>query len=223
VTIGGSAISSEALSGLFERVPAVPGPTEAAVQLDVGLAIVKDLVALHGGRIGAETAGSGGGTIFTLDLPRPPRGLIPSGRVRRGSDAVSGLLTGVRVLLVDHDLGLREALQSVLDDYGAEVTAVGSAPEAMAALEHNRADVLLFGDLAVTDESVYGLMRQVMMHACPLPVASISSWRLAEKERELAAGVRLHLAKPLEIDSLIDAVATLAGRWPPPRRDLGRD
>jgi CheY-like chemotaxis protein len=133
------------------------------------------------------------------------------------------LLTGVRVLLVDHDLGLRESLQSVLDDYGAQVTAVGSAPEALAAVEQSRIDVLIFGDLAVRGDGVYDLMHQVMVHACPLPVASISSWRLEEKERELAAGFRVHLAKPLEIDSLIDAVATLAGRSPPARRDLHRD
>ena len=50
-------------------------------------------------------------------------------------------------------------------------------------------------------------------------VASISAWRHEEKEREIAAGFRLHLAKPLEIGDLVDAVASLAGRMRgmPPR------
>jgi hypothetical protein len=55
-------------------------------------------------------------------------------------------------------------------------------------------------------------MREVTARACPLPVASISAWRLEERERERAAGFRLHLAKPLEIGALVDAVADLAGR-----------
>ena len=90
----------------------------------------------------------------------------------------------------------------MLECYGAEVTAVASATEALAALERSRPDVLLFGDLAMRGESVYDLMREVTARACPLPVASISAWRLEERERELAAGFRLHLAKPMEIEAL---------------------
>jgi CheY-like chemotaxis protein len=74
--------------------------------------------------------------------------------------------------------------------------------------------VLLFGDLA-TRESIYSLAREVMVRTCPLPIASISSWRLEEKERELAAGFRLHLDKPLAIAALVGAIAELAGRTRP--------
>jgi CheY-like chemotaxis protein len=132
---------------------------------------------------------------------------------RRGAEAADGrLLADIRVLLVDHDLGLRESLQSVLDHYGAQVTAVESAPEALAVLEQARPDVLLFGDLAIRGESSYDVMREVTARTYPLPIASISAWRLEEKEREAAAGLRLHLAKPLEIGALLDAIVELAGR-----------
>ena len=81
-----------------------------------------------------------------------------------------------------------------------------------AALEQSRPDVLLFGDLALQGEIAYDLMRTVTARAAPLPVASFSSWRAEDREREMAAGFRLHLAKPLDVGALVDAVADLAGR-----------
>ena len=216
VSDSGSGISPEALPQVFERFPRAAGagrrsPGSRDGGLGVGLGIVKDLVELHGGRVQAESAGLERGATFTVELPYPSRGgalhpLPASGR----SDA--RLLAGVRVLLVDHDLGLRESFRAVLDDCGAQVTSVASAPEALLALEQSWPDVLLFGDLAMHGETVYDLMHEVTARACSLPVASISAWRLEERERALAAGFRLHLAKPLPIGALIDAVAQLAGR-----------
>jgi CheY-like chemotaxis protein len=110
------------------------------------------------------------------------------------------------------DLCLRESVQAALDLHGAEVTAVGSVPEVLATLQGLRPDVLLFGDLPPHGESIYELMREVTARACPLPVASISAWRFEERRRERAAGFQLHLSKPVEIGTLVDAVAELAGR-----------
>jgi CheY-like chemotaxis protein len=196
VTDGGSGIAP----------PEVP-------RASVGLPIVKDLVELHGGRVSEQSAGPERGTTVTVELPRVREARAAPGVLPRGEHAEDRRLAGIRVLLVDHDLGLRESFHAVLDSYGAEVTAVASAPEALAALERSRPDVLLFGDLATRGENVYDLMRDVTARASPLPVASISAWRL-EKERELAAGFRLHLAKPLEMGTLVDAVSRLAGRIP---------
>jgi CheY-like chemotaxis protein/two-component sensor histidine kinase len=219
VNDSGSGITPEVLPHVFDRFRrAADAGTRADGGIGTGLAIVKDVVELHGGRVRAESAGPARGATFTVELPRVPEGraapdLLPAG------ERADRLLAGIRVLLVDHDLGLLESLQSVLDAHGAEVTAVTSAPEALAELERSRPDVLLFGDLAMRGESAYDLMGQVTARACPLPIASISAWRLAERERERAAGFRLHLAKPLEIGALVDAVANLAGRMRgrPPR------
>jgi len=216
----GSGISRDALPHVFDRFQsATRAPfTRAEKGLGVGLAKVKDLVELHGGRVRVESAGPDRGATFTVELPhlqggRGAPGLPPQDK---RSD---GVLAGIRVLLVDHDVGLLESLQEVLAAYGAEVRAVASATEALAELERSRPDVLLFGDLETRGESVYDLMSQVTARTCPLPVASISAWRLDEREREIAAGFRLHLAKPLEIGELVDAVANLAGRMHgnPPR------
>jgi signal transduction histidine kinase len=213
---GGGDISREALPHAFDRFGQAAGAgTGAEGGRGVGLAIVKDLVEMHGGRVRAESPGPEPGATFTIELPRVP-GKRPASAPRRtgeaGERADERVLAGIHVLIVDHDPGLREAFQSVLEDYGAGVTAVASAPEALAVLERAPPDVLLFGDLAPRGESVYDLVRQVTARACPLPIASISAWRLEERERELAAGFRLHLAKPLDVGALVAAVAELAGR-----------
>ncbi|MCU1282339.1 MAG: two-component hybrid sensor and regulator, partial [bacterium] len=216
VSDGGSGISRDDLPHVFDRFrPTVADRTRTSSAvgdaLGVGLAIVKDLVELHGGRVHVESAGPEPGATFTVELPHPPQARA-AGTPPAGEHADGRLLAGIRVLLVDHDVGLRESFEAVLHDYGAEVTGVASAAEALLALERQRPDVMLFGDLALQGEVAYDLMREVTARACPLPVASISSWRAEERERELAAGFRLHLARPLDIGALVDAVAGLAGR-----------
>jgi signal transduction histidine kinase/CheY-like chemotaxis protein len=220
----GSGIRPEALPHVFDRLFRVADDGVAAdeappgAELNVGLAIVKDLIQLHGGRVRAESAGLERGATFTIELPHaldgrtPPQPLAAEDRPPGGNRQ----LAGVRVLLVDQNLDLRESLQLALEEYGADVMAAASAPAALAALERSRPDVLLFGDLALPSESVYDLIRELTARACPLSFASISTWRLNEQEkaRGQAAGVRLHLPKPIEIGALVEAVANLAGRTP---------
>jgi CheY-like chemotaxis protein len=153
-----------------------------------------------------------GASAETLRTLEPLARLEPTVEGRRLGGR--GLLEGLHVVLVDHDLGLRESLRAVLETCGADVTAVATASEALAALARSRPDVLLFGDLAIPGEVVYDLVREVTAGAAPLPVASFSAWRLQERERALAAGFRLHLPQPIEIEALVSAVAGLAGRLP---------
>jgi signal transduction histidine kinase len=216
VSDGGTGISSQALPQVFDRFPpAADAARRGEGGLGVGLAIVKDLVELHGGRVRAESPSPERGTTFTVDLPRRPEAALAEREPPPGSERVEGgLLAGLRVLLVDHDPGLRQSFRAVLEDRGAAVTTVASAPEALAALERQPPDVLLFGDLAVPGESMSDLMREVTARACALPIASISAWR-PEEERGGATGFRLHLVKPLEVGTLIEAVAQLAGRRVP--------
>ncbi len=160
-------------------------------------------------------AAAGGGAALAVELPHPASVLaVPDRRTVRGPSDRD--LDGVRVLLVDGDAGLRESFVLVLEHYGAEVMTAASAPEALAVLEKWAPHVLLFGDLVAEGPDVYELMHAVTVHVCPLPMVSISAWRLDDDERAAAAGVRLHLPKPLAIDTLVAAVAGLAGIKPAP-------
>jgi CheY-like chemotaxis protein len=126
-------------------------------------------------------------------------------------------LAAIRVLVVDDDADIRELLQFVLERSGALVTTVGSAAEALAALENSMPDVLL-SDIAMPGNSGYDLMR--MLAARPgglvLPAAALSAlWREQDQQQAAAAGFRMQLPKPIVPDVLVAAVAALAGRTRP--------
>jgi CheY-like chemotaxis protein len=170
----------------------------------VGLALVKDLVLLHGGQVRAESPGEKQGATLTVELPLADAGSGPA----------HGALAGIRVLLVDDDRDICEVLQVVLEGQGAVVTLASSAVEALAALELSMPNVLL-SDIAMPGESGYDLMRKIVARegdGAP-PAAALSAQALGrDLKQALASGFRMLLAKPIDSDALIAAVATLAGR-----------
>ena len=131
-------------------------------------------------------------------------------------------LAGVKVLIVDDAPYVREVVVAILTQDGAKVTAVGSAEEALAALESERPDVLL-SDLAMPGRGGYWLIGKV--RALPperggvTPAAALTAYTGPEHRASvLRAGFQLHVEKPIALEALISVVATLA---PPARLPLG--
>ena len=210
----GSGISPEILPNLFERFrQADSSSTRAHGGLGVGLALVKDMVELHGGHVRAESPGEQKGATLTVELP------LGDTAARHAE----GTLAGIRVLLVDDDRDICEVLQVVLERQGAVVTVAFSAIEALAALERSMPNVLL-SDIAMPDETGYDLMRRIVARegdGAP-PAAAISAQaRGRDLEQALASGFRMLLAKPVDPEALIAAVAALAGRPGGQRRVAG--
>lgn len=123
-------------------------------------------------------------------------------------------LEGVRVLVVDDVRAVREVVASILSHDGAKVTAVGSAEEALDALQGERPDVLL-SDLAMPGKGGYWLIGQV--RALPperggvTPAVALTAFAGPEHRASvLRAGFQLHVEKPVALDDLIEAVAMLA-------------
>jgi CheY-like chemotaxis protein len=177
---------------------------------------VKQLVELHGGRVRAESPGEEKGKTFTVELPLAGAAPEVPGQpeAQAGEGGEKRALTGIRVLIVDDDAEIRGALTFLLERYGAAVTVAGSVAEALAALQRSMPDVLLC-DVALPGESGYDLMRRVAASegGGALAAAAISGFSRAEdRQQSLAAGFRMHLAKPVEPEALIAAVARLAGR-----------
>jgi signal transduction histidine kinase/CheY-like chemotaxis protein len=211
----GSGISAEALPKLFEAFSPIDGSTARAQGgLGVGLALVKDLVELHGGRVRAESPGEQQGATFTVELPlagawetvaEPARAVAPDWAEPRA-------LSGIRVLIVDDDPDIGEVLQFVLEAQGALVSVALSAADALAQLTRSMPDVLL-SDLAMPGGSGYDLMRKVIAREgerAP-PAAALSAYAPGQDLREaLACGFRMLLEKPIAPAALITAVATLA-------------
>jgi CheY-like chemotaxis protein len=123
-------------------------------------------------------------------------------------------LGGVRVLMVDDTPYVLQVVADILTEEGAEVTAVGSAEEALAALQWERPDVLL-SDLVMPGKGGYWLIQQV--RALPperggvTPAAALTGLTGPEhRASALRAGFQLHVEKPVGLEALIAAVALLA-------------
>jgi CheY-like chemotaxis protein len=123
-------------------------------------------------------------------------------------------LRGVRVLLVDDHPVVRQALTMVLEDWGAEVTAVPGVPEALEALGRERPNVVL-SDIQMPGEDGYALIRKV--RALPpdrggqTPAAALTGLTTAEERaRVLKAGFQYHVSKPVDARRLVEVVTSLA-------------
>lgn len=213
----GPGISPEVLPHLFEPFyQADCSTTRTHGGLGVGLALVKDLIELHGGQVHAESPGQDKGATFTVELPlaaAAPSAPAPA-EAPEGARRDERALAGIRVLVVDDDRDICEVLQFVLESRGAVVTVAASAAEALAALERSMPDVLL-SDVAMPGGSGYDLMRKIVARdgARALPAAALSAYaRGQDRQEALAAGFQMQLAKPVDAETLIAAVATLAGR-----------
>ena len=210
----GIGIDPAFLPYIFERFrQADSTSTRTQKGLGLGLAITRHLVELHGGSIEASSPGDGQGATFTVTLPL----LLNPGRaaLERG-EASSATLDGLRILLVDDEDDAREAMAVLLRQAGADVVAVASAPQALAALEREKPDVLL-SDIAMPGEDGYALIAKVRSlpeeQGGRIAAAALTAYATAEdRARVLRAGYHGHFAKPIEPATLVSAVAALAGQ-----------
>ena len=125
-------------------------------------------------------------------------------------------LEGVRVVVVDDEEGPRTFFQEALQLEGAQVTAVSSAREALAAIERDLPDVLV-SDIMMPDEDGYWLMAAVtalrIARGRPKALALTGDSRRHSRLRVVNAGFHAHLSKPIGVEALCEAVARLAGRF----------
>ena len=187
--------------------------------LGLGLSIVRHLVEAHGGSIGVTSEGDGRGTTFTVHLPviavvSEP---LPQSGVEEASwpapqPASLPMLEGVRVLVVDDDRESREVVAATLASRNAVVCTAQSVPEALDVLRRDRIDVLL-ADIGMPGEDGYGLVRTLRAQqgrAAGIPAAALTALaREEDRQQALDAGFQLHLAKPVDSASLVNAVASL--------------
>jgi CheY-like chemotaxis protein len=174
--------------------------------LGLGLAIVRQLVELHGGTVQADSPGEAQGATFIVKLP-----LTQQAVKQNQPESVSDLdLNGIKILVTDDDTDTREFVAFLLEQQGARVTAVGSALEALTALTHSQFDILV-SDIGMPEMDGYMLLRQVRKSSTAeqrqIPAIALTAYAgEIDYQQAVAAGFQRHLAKPVEPDQLVQAI-----------------
>lgn len=183
--------------------------------LGLGLAIVRQLVFLHGGSVEAQSPGLGKGATFTVTLPLALQERGGAGRRKTAvEDATEPRppLAGLRVLAVDDDLDTLEMMSELLSLRGAEVRSAGSADEAISALARFEPDVLV-SDISMPGRDGYELIRDVRSRGWDpetLPAVAVTALASSEdRRRALDAGYQVHLGKPIDPTELTSILVSL--------------
>jgi PAS domain S-box-containing protein len=206
----GAGIDPESLKSIFEPFRQADGSTARQFRgLGLGLALVRELVSLHGGTVAATSEGLGQGATFTVQFPLSGATLPPSAEQQAGD--MPNLL-GQRIVLVEDDEGIREFLARLLQDAGAYVTSCGSVAEAEQVLSAAGADCLI-SDIGLPGADGYQLARWLRQQQPPLrdmPAIALTAFaRDTDAKQALRSGFHRHMAKPIQPAALIRLLADL--------------
>lgn len=222
----GKGISRKLLPKIFEMFgQAESHTTRREGGLGVGLALVRQLSQLHGGRVKAYSEGEGKGARFSIWLPLVPEtpqrhsGPAPA----TSDDAGQGRLRGLSVLLVDDAVDTLEAFGYLLELEGAKVTPARSGAEALARARDARFDLIL-SDVSMPQMDGHELLAR-LHHECGMhdvPAVALTGFaRTQDIRRALDAGFSAHLGKPVTLDALLSVLERLGvhprATQPPPQ------
>jgi CheY-like chemotaxis protein len=220
----GVGISANFLPHVFDRFK--QEQTTAARRgggLGLGMAIVRNLVELHGGTVRVDSAGPGRGTAFTVRLPAaavlpPPTDQLPQWAASaEEASSESHDLAGLRIHMVDDDARGRGTIATLLRSRGATVIESGTAADALQKIDSTPPDVLISYIGMPGEGDGYSLIREVRrldaVRGHQTPAVALTA-NTSPRDRRLAmdAGFTTHVPKPVEPAEFIEVIAHLAGR-----------
>jgi PAS domain S-box-containing protein len=222
----GIGIPIEFLPQVFDRFrQADSGTTRQHGGLGLGLAIVRQLVELHGGRVSAESAGEGQGSTFRVRLPlmvvhprqtdeEPVHPKVETEKPLAFSSAPR--LGGVRVLIIDDEADTRQLLRTVLEKCGAEVRVAGSSEQGLKEARNWKPSIVA-SDIGMPGHDGYHFIQTFREwereSGSWTPAVALTAYARAEdRVRALAAGYQIHVAKPIDPLEFALIIASQLGR-----------
>jgi PAS domain S-box-containing protein len=202
VSDNGQGIDSSFLPHIFEIFrQADPGTSRAQQGMGIGLAVVQQLVELHGGSVNAYSAGAGKGATFTIRLPRTGNSKSHSSAAH---DLGIGSLEGMSVLVVDDSEDTTEMVRHLLEIGGASVCAATSGFEALRIAREQEFDVVL-SDISMPEMDGFEFLNR--LHQIPgkeyLPAVALTGFgRPEDMQKASDNGFYAHLTKPFDIQQL---------------------
>jgi PAS domain S-box-containing protein len=212
----GVGIKPDFLPFVFDRFrQGDQSPARAHGGLGLGLSIARHLVELHGGTVAVSSEGEGKGATFHVALPAAQMRMdgadaVDEVAVKRAQNAKLG---GVRVLVVDDEPDALHLVRVILEQAGAEVATASSAAAALDSLIRSRPHLMLC-DIAMPEQDGFYLLRSVralsVADGGETPAVALTAYAgEADQARILAAGFKLHLAKPVDPVELVATIAEL--------------
>ena len=172
--------------------------------LGIGLALVRQLVTLHGGSISAHSGGPGQGSEFVVRLP-----LLATERAARPAKPVLSASRRLRVLVVDDQRDMADVMTVLVEMLGHEARAAYDGKSGLVAARANPPDLILV-DIGMAGMSGYEFARLVRREpalASTRLVAVTGYGRPEDRERAREAGFDRHLTKPVVESTLLSLLA----------------
>jgi len=202
----GRGIDPQAVDDIFEMfVRRSPVIERVGGGLGIGLALSRKIAEMHGGALVAESDGPEKGSVFTLRLPRSTQVNVAP----LSSAQLTPLPACLRVLIVDDNADAAATLNMLMTSLGHETCVVGTGIEALQSVLAFKPNVVLL-DIGLPGIDGYEVARQLraMDHNEPMRIVAVTGWgQEADKQKSRAAGIDVHLVKPVDAAELTTALA----------------
>lgn len=206
----GIGIPADALARIFDMFWQVDRSIERQTGgLGIGLALVKGIVEMHGGRITAASDGLNRGSEFRVWLPvlEVAAPLTPFSTTESRESGPPGR----RVLVVDDNVDSALSMSRMLKILGYEVATAHDGLQALDVTEMFQPEVILM-DVGMPRMNGYEAARRIReRHGNRLKIIALTGWgQDADRERSRAAGCDAHLVKPVDLGELQSVLASLS-------------
>ncbi|HKO88457.1 MAG TPA: PAS domain S-box protein [Burkholderiales bacterium] len=220
----GVGIEPDFLPRVFERFSqADTSTTRKHGGLGIGLALVRHLAEMHGGRVWAESEGQAKGATFTVEIPLPVSGTaVAQAPAAPAPEFQDDSLAGLTICAVDDDPDARDIVNATLRRAGATVHSASSGTDLIAILDslmpETRPDVMLM-DLAMPGEDGFAVLgnvralekRKGLGDGKRVPVIAVTAFTDIERTRVLEKGFAEHVGKPFDPNALVNTILRVSG------------